>query len=50
VYAPFGTYFSFLDDCLLSRLDCSNKKNNKYQLLYPNIVPPDGEPRYGGNM
>jgi hypothetical protein len=28
----------------------SSKKNNKYQLMYTYVVPPDDRPRYARNM
>ena len=36
-----GTYYSFLDDCLLSCLGCPTQ---------PVPVPPDDGPRYARNM
>jgi hypothetical protein len=58
MYTAVGTYYSFLDDCLLCRLD-RNPTRTTYSHLkrtvsttccIHTVVPPDDGPRYARNM
>jgi len=51
MYTTIGTYYSFLDDCLLSwKADIHVKGITSTNCCIHKVVPPDDGPRYARNM